>query len=268
VSEPTPGRRRAGDPGQPARAPRPGAGERDVAESGKHGANARRKTAGGAPPGKALAAAWFGGRSDEVAPRLLNKVVATRREDGWRWARIVEVEAYASHEPASHSYGGRRARNAVMYGPPGYVYVYFTYGMHWCANLVTSPPGSAQAVLLRAGEPLGGLEAMTRARGGHVPVRQLCRGPARLAQALGLTGEDNGRRLTAGSRRPVGSVVVLDDGTPPPSAPGVGPRVGITKAVELLWRWWVPASPWVSPFRPGRGGGNSSSSGAVGPDVV
>jgi DNA-3-methyladenine glycosylase len=226
-----------------------------------------------APPGEALAGKWFEGRSDEVGPRLLNKVVATRREDGWRWARIVEVEAYAWHEPASHSYGGRRARNAVMYGPPGYVYVYFTYGMHWCANVVTGPTGSAQAVLLRAGEPLGGVAAMTRARGGAVPVRQLCRGPARLAQALGLTGADNGRRLTSGSRRPVGSVLVLDDGLPPPSVPGVGPRVGITKAVELPWRWWVPDSPWVSPFRPGRPrgvtapvtriGGNSSPADVV-----
>jgi len=204
------------------------------------------------PRGNALATAWFAGRSDEVAPRLLNKVLATRRDDGWRWARIVEVEAYAWHDPASHSYGGRRARNAVMYGPPGYVYVYFSYGMHWCANLVTGPPGSGQAVLLRAAEPLGGLEAMTRARGGAVPVAQLCRGPARLAQALGLTGADNGRRLTIGTRHPVGAVAVFDDGTPPPVAPGVGPRVGISKAVELPWRWWIPDSPWVSAFRPGR----------------
>jgi DNA-3-methyladenine glycosylase len=215
-------------------------------------ANAPRARVVHAPPGAPLAGAWFGGRSDQIAPQLLNKVVATRRPDGWRWARIVEVEAYAWHDPASHSYGGRRARNAVMYGPPGFLYVYFTYGMHWCANVVTGPAGSGQAVLLRAGEPLGGLEAMTRARGGHVPVRQLCRGPARLAQALGLTGDDNGCRLVSGRRRPIGSVLVLDDGTPPPTAPAVGPRVGITKAIELPWRWWVPDSAWVSPFRPGR----------------
>jgi DNA-3-methyladenine glycosylase len=179
---------------------------------------------------------------------LLNKVLATRRADGWRWARIVEVEAYAWHDPASHSYGGVRPRNAVMYGPPGRLYVYFSYGMHWCANVVTGPTGSGQAVLLRAAEPLGGLEAMAAARG---TTRDLCRGPARLAQALGIDQADNGRALTSASRRPVGAVLILDDGTAPPAAPAVGPRVGITRAADVPWRWWVPASPWVSAFRPG-----------------
>jgi DNA-3-methyladenine glycosylase len=209
----------------------------------------------GAPRGLALPPSWFADPSDRVAPALLNKVLAVRHPDGWRWVRIVEVEAYAWHDAASHSYGGRRPRNAVMYGPPGRLYVYFTYGMHWCANLVTGESGSGQAVLLRAGEPLGGLEAMARARGAPgraVAARDLCRGPARLAEALGLTGADNGRSLTTRRSRPAGSVVVLDDGTPPPAVPGLGPRVGISKAVELPWRWWVAGSPWVSPFRPGR----------------
>jgi DNA-3-methyladenine glycosylase len=241
------------------------------------------------PQGRALPVSWLTGDSDEVAPNLLNKVLAVRRADGWRWVRIVEVEAYAWHDPASHSYGGRRPRNAVMYGPPGRLYVYFTYGMHWCANLVTGPRASGQAVLLRAGEALGGIEAMISARArapgpgprdagpgdagpgdagpgdagrwdaadrpmlvDRVTVRDLCRGPARLARALGVDGADNGRRLTAGRDRPLGSVVLLDDGVSPPPAPGVGPRVGITKAVELPWRWWVPGSPAVSTFRPGR----------------
>jgi DNA-3-methyladenine glycosylase len=209
---------------------------------------------------------WFAGDSDEVAPALLNKVLAVRRADGWRWVRIVEVEAYAWHDAASHSYGGQRPRNAVMYGPPGRVYVYFTYGMHWCANVVTGPTGSGQAVLLRAGEPLGGVDAMLAARrrgrgpgggsagpgGPRVALRDLCRGPARLAQALGVDGADSGRRLTAGRDRPVGSIVVLDDGVPPPRTPGVGPRIGISKAVELPWRWWVPDSAAVSTFRPGK----------------
>ena len=193
---------------------------------------------------------WFEGDSDAVAPLLLNKVVAARRPDGWRWARIVEVEAYAWHDPASHSYGGVRPRNAVMYGPPGRLYVYFTYGMHWCANVVVGPTGSGQAVLLRAAAPLGGTAAMSAARG-RAGLRDLCRGPARLAQALGITGADNGRRLASGARRPQGSIAVLDDDVPPPAAPAVGPRVGITRAAEVPWRWWVPGSPWVSMFRQG-----------------
>lgn len=201
------------------------------------------------PAGRALAPSWFAAASDEVAPALLNKVLAVRRAEGWRWVRVVEVEAYAWHDPASHSYGGVRPRNAVMYGPPGHLYVYFSYGMHWCANIVTGPVGSGQAVLLRAAEPLGGLAGMEAARGSA--VRDLCRGPARLAQALGLDRADNGRPLTAGRRRPPGAVVVLDDGMAPPSPPAVGPRVGITRAADVPWRWWVPGSPWVSAFRPG-----------------
>jgi len=211
------------------------------------------------PPGRALARGWFAAASDEVAPALLNKLLAVRRDDGWRWVRIVEVEAYAWHDPASHSYGGVRPRNAVMYGAPGHLYVYFTYGMHWCANIVTGPVGSGQAVLLRAGEPLGGVEAMTAAR--RSSVRDLCRGPARLAQALGFDRSDNGRGLTAGTRRPVGAVLVLDDGVPPPQPPAVGPRVGITRAADVPWRWWVPGSPWVSAFRPG--GRNAGRPGGV-----
>jgi DNA-3-methyladenine glycosylase len=210
------------------------------------------------PVGRALPPAWFAGASHDVGPALLNKVLAVRRADGWRWARIVEVEAYAWHDPASHSYGGPRPRNAVMYGPPGRLYVYFTYGMHWCANVVTGPAGSGQAVLLRAAEPLGGIDAMGAARGA-VGVRDLCRGPARLAQALGFDGADNGRRLISGARRPVGAVVVLDDGARPPSPAAVGPRVGITRAADVPWRWWVPGSPWVSPFRAGGRAGNLTS---------
>jgi len=247
------------------------------------------------PRGRALPVSWFAGDSDEVGPALLNKVLAVRRADGWRWVRIVEVEAYAWHDPASHSYGGQRPRNAVMYGPPGRLYVYFTYGMHWCANVVTGPTGSGQAVLLRAAEALGGVDAIIAARrrdggpgasparpgagsaglgvasagsgvasagpdgaasagpgGPRAALRDLCRGPARLAQALGVDGADNGRRLTAGRNRPLGSIVFLDDGVPPPGMPGVGPRVGISKAVERPWRWWVPNSAAVSTFRPGK----------------
>ena len=182
-----------------------------------------------------------------MAPDLLNKVMAVRSSSGeWRWARLVEVEAYASFEAASHTHRGPTPRNEVMYGPAGRLYVYFSYGMHWCANVVTGPVGSGQAVLLRAAEPLGGLPAMRLARGSKVVDRDLCRGPARLAQALGLTGADSGAAAVGGGR-----IVFLDDGVAAPGAPGVGPRVGITKAVELPWRWWVDGSPWVSGFRTG-----------------
>ena len=186
-----------------------------------------------------------------VGPDLLNKIVAVRSSGGWVSARIVEVEAYASFDPASHSHPGPTARNAVMFGPPGRLYVYFSYGMHWCANVVTGPAGSGQAVLLRAGEPVEGVARMVAARGtARTGPRDLCGGPARLAQALGLTGADSGLELRRTRRGRC--VVVVDDGTPPPALPAVGPRVGITKAAEVPWRWWVPGSAAVSAWRPGK----------------
>jgi len=237
------------------------------------------------PGGDLLTREWFARDSWVVAPDLLNKIVAVRRAgSGWRSARIVEVEAYDQTDPASHSYPSHPTpRTAVMFGPAAHLYVYFTYGMHWCANIVTGPVGRGQAVLLRAGEPLLGEEEMSAARGG-VARRDLCRGPARLAQALGLTGADTGSSLHLGRAldgrgaqpahlgprvagigprlahlgprlahlgpRVVG-IAVLDDGVDPPVAPLVGPRVGITKAAEVPWRWCVPDSNWVSSFRPG-----------------
>jgi len=210
------------------------------------------------PGGYLLTAEWFGRDAWVVGPDLLNKVVAVGRAgSGWRSARIVEVEAYDQSDPASHSYPHPTPRNAVMYGPAAHVYVYFSYGMHWCANVVTGPDGRGQAVLLRAGEPLAGEPSMAAARGG-VARRDLCRGPARLAQALGLTGADTGGALLVGRRTRAGGlgpraagIAVLDDGIAPPAAPLVGPRVGITKAAEVAWRWCVPGSPWVSSYRPG-----------------
>jgi DNA-3-methyladenine glycosylase len=221
------------------------------------------------PGGVVLTREWFGRDAQVVGPDLLNKVLAVGRAGaGWRSVRIVEVEAYDQTDPASHSYPGPTPRNAVMYGPAAYVYVYFSYGMHWCANIVTGPEGWGQAVLLRAGEPLMGEEAMVAARGG-VARRDLCRGPARLAEALGLTGADTGSSLlvgravspgsSAGRARPAAvglsaravGIAVLDDGVEPPAAPLVGPRVGITKAADVPWRWCVPGSPWVSSFRAG-----------------
>jgi DNA-3-methyladenine glycosylase len=182
-----------------------------------------------------------------VAPWLLNKLLVVR--DG-RAARIVEVEAYRGEDdPASHAYRGRTRRNAVMFGPAGYLYVYFTYGMHWCANVVCGGEGSAAAVLLRAGSPVEGLDAMWAARPAARREQDLCSGPAKLCQALGITGADHGADLA-------GTVVRLaDDGVPPPRRPARGVRVGVTAAADRRWRWWVAGDPHVS-----RGSGVASGS--------
>ncbi len=185
-----------------------------------------------------------------VAPWLLNKVLAR----GERTGRIVEVEAYhGSNDAASHAYRGLTPRTAVMFGPPGFLYVYFTYGMHWCANVVCGPEGEAAAVLIRALEPLGGVEAMWEARAAARRQQDLCNGPAKLCQALGITGADSGADLLAARRRSraagagaTGVVRLLDDGTPPPRRPGRGTRIGIREATEKRWRFWVPGSPSVS----------------------
>jgi DNA-3-methyladenine glycosylase len=160
--------------------------------------------------------------------------------------RIVEVEAYVGpHDPACHAYGDRRtARTEPLYGPPGTAYVYFTYGMHWCLNAVTEAAGYPAAVLIRALEPLVGIEAMRRRRRG-VPDRQLCAGPARLCEALGVTGALNGASLQRGFLR------IVRAAPPPPRAPtvAVGPRVGITRAADWPLRFYLKDSPWVSAAR-------------------
>jgi DNA-3-methyladenine glycosylase len=185
-----------------------------------------------------------------VAPWLLNKVLAR----GERTGRIVEVEAYhGSNDAASHAYRGLTPRTAVMFGPPGFLYVYFTYGMHWCANVVCGPQGEAAAVLIRALEPRSGVEAMWEARAAARREQDLCNGPAKLCQALGITGADSGADLLAARRRSMaagagatGVVRLLDDGTPPPRRPGRGTRIGIREATEKRWRFWVPGSSSVS----------------------
>jgi DNA-3-methyladenine glycosylase len=183
-----------------------------------------------------------------VAPALLNKILV--RDDG-RAGRIVEVEAYCGLEdPAAHSYRGRTKRNAVMFGPGGHLYVYFTYGMHWCANAVCGDVGNGVGVLFRAIEPIGNIEAMRVARGGPTRDRDIGSGPARLAQALGITGALDGADLVRNDR----GIRVADDGTPPPADAIAGPRIGISKAVEHPWRWHVPAHGHVS-RRPSRSGG-------------
>jgi DNA-3-methyladenine glycosylase len=187
-----------------------------------------------------------------VAPWLLNKVLAR----GERAGRIVEVEAYhGANDAASHAYRGLTPRTAVMFGPPGFLYVYFTYGMHWCANVVCGPEGEAAAVLIRALAPLTGVDEMWEARPAARLERDLCNGPAKLCQALGITDADSGADLLAARRRAragtpaaggTGAVRLLDDGTPPPRRPGRGTRIGIREATEKRWRFWVPGDPSVS----------------------
>jgi DNA-3-methyladenine glycosylase len=181
--------------------------------------------------------------SPTVAPELLNKVLVTA--DG-RAGRIVEVEAYYSTDAASHSYRGVTARTAVMFGPPGHLYVYFSYGMHWCCNPVCGDDGDGQAVLLRALAPVAGLERMRAARGPAARRdRDLCSGPGKLCQALGIDKGSNGADLVSGA----GGIAIVDDGVVPPPAPGVGTRIGITAAATLPLRWWVPDDPNVSRTR-------------------
>lgn len=192
-----------------------------------------------------LRRAFFARDPLALAPALLNTVLV--HDDpavGPVGARIVEVEAYrGSRDPGSHAYHGRTPRNATMFGPPGHLYVYFTYGMHWCANVVAaSPPGDAGAVLLRSGEPLLGVEAMRARRPGARTDRDLCRGPGRFAQALGLTAEHDGTDLTTG---PLG---LYDDGSPPPARPGRSTRIGLAggRGDERRWRFFVPGSRFLS----------------------
>jgi DNA-3-methyladenine glycosylase len=170
----------------------------------------------------------------EVAVELLNKVVVV----GERSGRIVEVEAYLAREdPAAHSFKGPTKRNATMWGPPGHLYVYFSYGMHWCAN---ASCGDGRAVLLRALSPVDGIEEIRAARPKARRDLDLTNGPARLTQALGITGEDDGNDLLTGRIR------IVDDGTPPPAHPVVTPRIGISKAAAEPWRFYVPGDPNVS----------------------
>jgi DNA-3-methyladenine glycosylase len=180
-----------------------------------------------------------------VARELLGKVLVR----GERAARIVEVEAYLGEaDPGSHAFRGETPRVKVMFGPPGHLYVYFTYGMHWCANAVCGPDGTAGAVLLRAGAPVGGRDEMFTARPAARRERDLCSGPAKLCQAFGLDGSFDGADVVTGDL----GVVIADDGTPPPVEPGVSTRTGVSAGGEHPWRWFVPGDPNVSPHRPWR----------------
>ena len=198
----------------------------------------------------------------EVAPELLGCVLESELGGGLAAVRLTEVEAYAGNvDPASHAYRGPTRRNAVMFGEPGHAYVYFTYGMHFCVNLVCLPPGTAEAVLLRAGAVVAGVElarqrrtaagrtpaeaGRTPAEAGRTPAdRDLARGPARLCQALGVD-------------RALDGADVVDPRSPlriraAASAPAVierGPRVGVSRAADVPWRFWIADDPSVSAYR-------------------
>jgi DNA-3-methyladenine glycosylase len=174
----------------------------------------------------------------DIAPRLLGAVL----RHGEVAVRLTEVEAYdGPDDPGSHSFNGRTDRNAVMFGPPGRLYVYFTYGMHYCCNLVVGPEGVPSAVLLRAGEVVEGRELARNRRGSA--DRDLARGPARLCQALGIDLRHNGTDLSAGDR-----TLRLDDSYTGPVR--TGPRVGLRRAADRPWRFWADGDPTVSAYRP------------------
>jgi DNA-3-methyladenine glycosylase len=185
-----------------------------------------------------LRRAFFARSVHDVAPELIG---ATLLVDGVGGV-IVEVEAYHHTDPAAHSYNGRTQRNAVMFGPPGFAYVYRSYGIHWCLNFVCEPEGSASAVLIRALEPTQGLSLMRRRRGAPEP-RALCSGPGKLGEALGITIKHNGLALDRApfelrARESEPEIVT-------------GRRIGISKAVEHPWRFGLKGSRFLSkPFKP------------------
>lgn len=200
----------------------------------------------GDPPWAGLLAA----PAQEAAPRLLGSVLTVRDEEGEVSVRLTEVEAYAgAGDPGSHAYRGLTQRTAPMFAAGGRLYCYFTYGMHHCANLVCGEEGTASAVLLRGGEVVAGHDLARRRRVAARSDKDLARGPARLAQALGLTVADSGRLLEPGGR------VDLEPGPPPePDAVRSGPRVGVAgpggDGARFPWRHWLDGEPTVSVYRP------------------
>ena len=179
---------------------------------------------------------------------LLGAVLEVDSPQGTVAVALSEVEAYAGlADPASHAYRGRTGRNAVMFGPAGFLYVYFVYGMHWCCNVVCGPAGEASAVLLRAGRVVAGEELARARRPAARGATELARGPARLASALGLVGTDTGAHQLDPP-----SPIRLQAGTPvPDAAVRHGPRVGVAVAAEVPWRIWIDGDPTVSTYRPG-----------------
>jgi DNA-3-methyladenine glycosylase len=205
--------------------------------------------------GRVLPRAFFDRPATDVAPELLGCVLVHDQADGVVAVEIVEVEAYMGRvDPPSHAFRGQTARNEVMFGEPGHAYVYFTYGMHFCVNLVCEPPGEAAAVLLRAGRVVDGVElAAVRRMGapggkGGKRLAQLASGPARLCQALGIDRAQNGADVCdpGGALRvlaPVGFSGLGGDRI------ATGPRVGVSTGAEVPWRFWIAGDPSVSAYR-------------------
>jgi len=180
---------------------------------------------------------FFGRSVHDVAPDLIGATLLVSGVGG----RIVEVEAYHHTDPAAHSFRGPTERNRVMFGPPGYVYVYRSYGIHWCLNFVCEPKGSASAVLIRALEPLAGLATMRRRRGTD-DEKLLCAGPGRVCAALAISAEHNGMALD----RPPFEIFARAEA----AEVVAGPRIGITKAIDKPWRYGLKDSRFLSkPFR-------------------
>lgn len=193
----------------------------------------------------------------ELSLKLLNKAVVciyesssqkapnSHSNSSIRAGRIVEVEAYGGADDiSSHGHRGKTKRNEVMFGPPGHLYVYFTYGMHWCSNVVCGEDGECAAVLLRALEPLAGIDQMCKARPAARKDTDLCSGPAKLTQALGITGDQNGIDLVSPKASAQVSITIHDDGTPPPKSPIQTTRIGVKS--DLPWRWYIPDHPHIS----------------------
>jgi DNA-3-methyladenine glycosylase len=194
----------------------------------------------------------------DAALRLLGCTVEADTPDGTVAVRLVEVEAYrGADDPAAHSYGGRTARNCVMFGPPGHLYVYFVYGLHFCANVSCLPDGEAGAVLLRAGEVVSDPAVARIRRPAARRDAELARGPARLAALLGLGRAHNGLDVTSrGSPVRVRAGSAVD-----PALVRAGPRVGVAAGVETPWRFWMNGSPAVSSYRAGTRARRASKSG-------
>ncbi len=223
-----------------------------AASTGRDADAGRAASAGRAPAPRGARPAllpreFFARPADQVAPDLLGCVITHETAEGLVAVALAEVEAYAGEaDPASHAFRGRTARNAVMYGPAGHAYVYFTYGMHFCVNVVCQPEGEAQAVLLRAGRVIEGLP-LARARRGVVRERDLARGPARLCEALAIDRSQDGTDVVS----PAAPLRVWAAPAPvPPARISSGPRVGVSRAADIAWRFWITGDAAVSPYRP------------------
>lgn len=233
----------------------------------RHGAGepepgpAARSEAAGPVSTPPEAASLLAGDPVDVAPRLLGAVLTARVADDPSSAvavRLTEVEAYRGEtDPGSHAFRGRTARNAAMFGAAGAVYVYFTYGMHYCVNLVCGPAGLSRAVLLRGGEVVDGLEVARRRRPAARQDRDLARGPARLCAALGLDRSDDGAHLGPPGARLHLALPRAED-RPDPDSVRSGPRTGVAgpggEGETFPWRFWLDGDPTVSPYRPARPG--------------